>query len=531
MTVPKPSFILIENLKLYVIKEAVYMKTISKEEYRNKVYGCWLGKNIGGTLGAPFEACREVHDVEYYTHNFSEGVLPNDDLDLQLSWLCAAERFGNSVNAKILAEYWVSTIVPNWAEYGVGKNNLRFGLEPPVSGGFCNAFKDSNGSWIRSELWACLMPGHPELAVRYALQDAMIDHADEGIYAEVFTTALESAAFAVTDYEELVQIGLSYIPADCGIAKAVRLAIECYHDHLTWKEARIRLLTQIPGSFGGQLRLPNPDNLPQGPWGYDAPSNIGLTVLAWYYGEGDFSKSICIAAGCGEDGDCTTATLGSVMGIILGASGIPEKWLKPIGDEIKTCSLNLQSSMLKVPKTVTELTNRTSCLMPSFMTGYFDLYSSGAEIVLNTDKELYDHPIRDWTIKPPFFTDEYPENFQTFIGENAIMKLQVSVTEGIRIHEGETRQLKLHAENISGFVGDPLWLKLKWFLPEGWSIDTGTNTALFLNQYHCGSGNASAVAQITAGPADGAITTVLLEVTAAGRPGRIYIPIQFVCEA
>ena len=74
----------------------------------------------------------------------------------------------------------------------------------------------------------------------------MIDHADEGIYAEVFTTALESAAFAVTDYEELIQIGLSYIPADCGIAKAVRLAIECYHDHLTWKEARIRLLTQVP---------------------------------------------------------------------------------------------------------------------------------------------------------------------------------------------------------------------------------------------------------------------------------------------
>ena len=108
---------------------------ISKEEYRDKVRGCWLGKNIGGTLGAPFEAYREAHDLTFYTHDLSQGVLPNDDLDLQLAWLCAAERYGKAVDAKILAEYWVSAIVPNWAEYGVGKTNLRFGLEPPVSGG------------------------------------------------------------------------------------------------------------------------------------------------------------------------------------------------------------------------------------------------------------------------------------------------------------------------------------------------------------------------------------------------------------
>ena len=119
-------------------------KTLSKEEYRDKVRGCWLGKNIGGTLGAPFEAHRQAYDLEFYTHNLSVGALPNDDLDLQLSWLCAAERFGTAVDAKILAEYWVSTIVPNWAEYGVGKANLRLGLQPPVSGSFSNTFKDSN---------------------------------------------------------------------------------------------------------------------------------------------------------------------------------------------------------------------------------------------------------------------------------------------------------------------------------------------------------------------------------------------------
>lgn len=507
------------------------MKKISKEEYRDKVYGCWLGKNIGGTLGAPFEAKREAVDLEFYTHDLSIGALPNDDLDLQLAWLCAAERFGVSVDAKILAEYWVSTIVPNWAEYGVGKSNLRLGLEPPVSGGMCNAFKDSNGAWIRSEIWACLMPGHPELAVRYAYQDASVDHADEGVYAEVFVTAIESAAFAVSDYEELVRIGLSYIPEGCAVAKAAKLAIEYYKSGITWKEARIKLLNAIPGSFGGQQRSANPDHIPQGEWGYDAPSNIGLTVLGWYYGEGDFSRSICIAAGCGEDGDCTTATLGSIMGIILGAKGLPEKWLEPIGDEIKTCSLNLMSSLIVVPKTVTELTDRTCRLMPAFMVGNFDMYAADAEVTLNDGVDLYDHPTRKWMIKPYTFLDEYPECFETFTGENAIVKMQVSAKQGIFISEGETRELQLHAENISGFVGSQLWLELHWILPEGWSIDTGTRTALFLNQYHCGLGNAYSTVNITAGAIAEPVSTVLLEVVVHDRPGRIYIPIQFICQS
>ena len=58
--------------------------TLSKSEYMDKMRGCWLGKSIGGTLGAPFEPTRGAFDVDYYTVDLSEGMLPNDDLDLQL---------------------------------------------------------------------------------------------------------------------------------------------------------------------------------------------------------------------------------------------------------------------------------------------------------------------------------------------------------------------------------------------------------------------------------------------------------------
>ena len=59
------------------------------------VRGCWLGKNIGGTLGAPFEGCRELQDVTFYVQKDLQGrPEPNDDLDLQLAWLTLAEYYG-----------------------------------------------------------------------------------------------------------------------------------------------------------------------------------------------------------------------------------------------------------------------------------------------------------------------------------------------------------------------------------------------------------------------------------------------------
>ena len=59
---------------------------LNNDSYRDKVYACWVGKNIGGTMGAPYEGKREILDVQGFITE-ANVVLPNDDLDLQLVWL------------------------------------------------------------------------------------------------------------------------------------------------------------------------------------------------------------------------------------------------------------------------------------------------------------------------------------------------------------------------------------------------------------------------------------------------------------
>lgn len=42
-------------------------------EFRDKLAGCWAGKNVGGVLGAPFECKRMVPDVDFYIQDLSMG--------------------------------------------------------------------------------------------------------------------------------------------------------------------------------------------------------------------------------------------------------------------------------------------------------------------------------------------------------------------------------------------------------------------------------------------------------------------------
>lgn len=153
------------------------------------------------------------NQVTYYTHDLDGKPLPNDDLDIQILWLLALEDKGIHIDAKTMGEYFNEFMIFTHAEYGVAKTNLRTGFQPPVTGSFNNDFKDSCGSYIRAEIWACLFPGKPEKAAEYAFEDAIIDHGDgEGVYAEIFIAVMESAAFYIKDIRKLIEIGLSYIP-------------------------------------------------------------------------------------------------------------------------------------------------------------------------------------------------------------------------------------------------------------------------------------------------------------------------------
>jgi ADP-ribosylglycohydrolase len=324
---------------------------LNEAEFRDRVYACWLGKNIGGTLGMPFEGKQQPQSISFYT-NLKEGEpAANDDLDLQMLWLKAMQEHDGRVDARILGEYWLRFVPVDWNEYGVGKRNMRTGLLPPVSGAFDNErWKNSNGAWIRSEIWACLAPGCPAMAARMAREDACVDHGQaEGTLAEIFTASIESAAFIEHDRDKLIEIGLSMIPESSDLAVAIRAGLAAKQAGKNWQEARDAVI-QASRRTG---------------W-FQAPRNVAFTILGWLYSDGDFGKGICIAVNCGDDTDCTGATLGSIFGIIHGTKGIPAAWSAPIGKAIKVVAIR----GFDHPKDLDVLTDQTVAMTKKVQAKY-----------------------------------------------------------------------------------------------------------------------------------------------------------------
>ena len=107
---------------------------MDEKTYRKKVLGCWLGKAVGGTLGAPIEGWDGPHHLEFYDP-VPTTMVPNDDLDLQVVWaMTIAAQPKPVVNSQILAEAWLKNVGFPWDEYAVAIRNLKNGIRPPFHG-------------------------------------------------------------------------------------------------------------------------------------------------------------------------------------------------------------------------------------------------------------------------------------------------------------------------------------------------------------------------------------------------------------
>lgn len=348
------------------------MVKLNKNEIRDKIHACWIGKNIGGTLGGPHEHKHEFLDVKGFVSSPGKP-LPNDDLDLQLMWLIALEKEGPyHFNNSTLAEYWMLGIDPNWNEYGTAKANLFDGIMPPLSGElYNNSWKNSNGAWIRSELWACLTPFYPDFARKFAYADATVDHGiNEGTHAELYTATLQSLAFGNKNIKSVILDALNSIPEDSRVAKSVKLVVDEYEKATPYKEVREMLIEQ---------------NKDMG-W-FQAPSNIGFVVIGLLYGEGDFRNSLIYATNCADDADCTAGTVGATLGIMFGTEIIPKDWLSYIGDDIITICINAHYRRL-VPNNCEELTERVLNMIPIVFKSFNMDFSWGEENLLPENTKI-----------------------------------------------------------------------------------------------------------------------------------------------
>ena len=326
------------------------IRSLSAADYFEKIHGGWLGGAVGSALGMsvqrmhkqdlkPFltdlgqwpltdyiKTLRPSLDPDreqWYTadHWGPAGFGPDDDSLFQVANLLLIEEKGPEITSQDIADQWLATFsVFEAANCGravrVAERRLKEGVRPPESGQ--HEAGEFMGGQMKGEFWGFLLPGNPEAAAEYGRIDAEVAFHTAGVYGEMFMAALTAEAFFESDPTKLLEAGLAVVPADSDYARCIR-------DVMQWHE-------QWPDDWEAAHEQIDVKWAPEGAKNRRVFPNNAVIALALLYGEGDFDKTIGIAVMSAWDTDTNAGDVGPVLGVILGAGAIAEKWTKPIAN-------------------------------------------------------------------------------------------------------------------------------------------------------------------------------------------------------
>ena len=262
---------------------------------------------------------------------------------------------------------------------------------------------------------------------------------------------------------------------------------------------------------------------------FEAPSNVAYAVLGLLYGEGDFKKSMILAINCGDDTDCTGATVGATLGILGGGAVIPEDWKQHIGDNIVTVAIAGGVITARIPKTCTELTERVVKLAPAVLAALrvntVSLHEGADEI---PDGYLDDIKNSKW-LKAPL--KNLIPNSMRF--EGLFMDITVMYGDTPEIAPLEEKHIKILFQNrfdVESNVGSstPTNLTLRWLGTDGLTVKSRTALTLLHWSTHNPEANLTLDVTVTAGETVAPVNRIVLEVVNEGKAQITYVPITLL---
>lgn len=343
-------------------------KTLSYKTYYDKVYGCFLGKCIGGTAGGPAEGRKELLDYPLH-EELLHMVLPNDDLDLQILWLELIEDKGFSITARNMADAFYHKVPYGPGEYAYFQKNFAHGVYPPLSGSYNNRYyKNGMGCPIRSEIWACLFPGADATRNAYVEMDGSLDHERDSIDAEKFLATIESELFFAPDNAGMEAVRCAIETARAALPQGTKLT-RMISDTLSWIDAG-NSWQMVRGLILRHYGHADCTNMYQ---------NIGFVLLTLLYSGGDFREVVRLGLACGYDTDCICATAASILGILWGAKRLLEN------DGMTDTGLQIEVGTRRKTGSIADLA-KDVCLL-GLQTGHFD------DTIEITDAPAVEHPV------------------------------------------------------------------------------------------------------------------------------------------
>lgn len=320
---------------------ALAERSMSLEEYESRVTAGVLGQ-VAGTLtgyefiwgydGTPFAPLPE----EWFTllggpygggsarggagvsRMLENGVGGDDDYHIDFFSQHILEEEGVLPSYAQIMQQWRDHSVSDWGG-GAGAMKLirQSRLTAPYSGQqeYGNTWHWCTEAYIENETLGLVVPGMPVQAYRLAERFASLTGDYDSLDWGRFWSVAYALAFVEDDVSVLLERASGALLAQSHPMEIYRTCCALYEAQTPWKEAVLKIESMCQ-------YIPDSDNLQCAP-----DVNNGFAILAVLYGQGDWLSSVQYAAVSGYDADCTAATVGGLLGVMVGMEGMPQEVL------------------------------------------------------------------------------------------------------------------------------------------------------------------------------------------------------------
>ena len=312
-----------------------------------KSVGALIGLAVGDALGDLGRS--QEHRARYgLATDLTEGAKSTDDTEFALLTARMLLDCQGQLTPDAVLAAWQHYILDQGGVFDRGGRplygavaNLRRGMKPPLSG-LDNVGNDDDGAAMRITPIGILWAGEPGKAAAMAEIDAQISHARDGIWAAQAVAASVAIAMVDGNVEAILQAGLTQIPDDSWLARAMARAMAICDASPSildaWKPLHDALWTPTHATAA--------EAIPQ------AYAIFRLT-------EGDFRQGLLWACNFGRDADTIAAVVGALAGARQGIGVIPDAWVERVR------APSAVALKFTADEDIVEIANRLADLMPS----------------------------------------------------------------------------------------------------------------------------------------------------------------------
>lgn len=328
-------------------------QTIDRADYADRLRGLWLGQCIANWTGLRTEGYRTappfLTDADWGTTpagpppgQFIDFVLTqdpwlaDDDTDIEYVYQhLITQRLAQPEPALLspaeIAAGWLAHMNRSWIWVSNGRayDLMQRGVRPPMTGqAGANELAWMIDAQLTTELFGALAPGMPEEALRLAdlpIRTTATGYAAHAAQYYVVLYSLAPVAPATLPPREralwLARQALRWIPASSKTADIARFVIDDYlanPDVNDWESTRDKIYQRYQANAGA-------NGFVYRGW-FESSVNFGCGVMALLYGGLDYRRTVQIGTLSGWDSDNATATLGGMIGLMLGTQGVRDQF-------------------------------------------------------------------------------------------------------------------------------------------------------------------------------------------------------------